>query len=154
MSPDLLYDKKLKDLEREITNLKTAHFKTATTINTMTLTQTLNFSLTLDPMTHEIYSTQRAVITLTTSDNTDMISSCYLSNITPSNIDDRFIQIQRLKPDAGAVRFGVAVFSQNINDYNTLSGGGSVDLSYTVQLVGSSKFTISVTYKSINGGTE
>lgn len=154
MSPDLLYDKRLKDLEKEIRNLKTTHFKTATTINTMTRTRTLNFSLTLEPLSGNVYSTERAVITLTTSDNTDMISSCFLSNITPSNINDRFIQIQRLRPVAGQTRFGVAVFSQNYDDYITLVNGGSVNLSYTVQLVGSSEFTTSVSYKNIDGGTE
>lgn len=154
MSPDLLYDKKLKNIQKEIRNLKTTYFKTATTINTTTKTQSLSFSLTLEPLSGNVYSTQRAIITLTTDDNTNMISSCFLSNITPSNIDSRFIQIQRLKPSNGEVRFGIAVFSQNLNDYIDLVEGRSVNLNYTVQLVGSSNFSKSVTYKSIDGGTE
>lgn len=154
MNPENLYDKRIKELEKEIRNLKTTYFKTATTINTMTRTQSLSFSLTLEPLSGNIFSTKRAVITLTTTDNSDMISSCFLSNITPSNINDRFIQIQRLQSTTGKIRFGVAVFSQNYDDWVTLNGGGSVNLNYTVQLVGSSEFGVSVVYKNIDGGTE
>lgn len=153
MNGKSLYDKKIKTMEEEIRNLKTAHFKTSTTINTITRTNNINFSLTLDDLSGNIFSTQRAIVTLTTSDNSDMISSCYLYNITPSGLDDRFVQIQRLQSNTGIVRFGIAVFSQNYDDWVTLSNGGSVNLSYTIQTVGSSKFTTSITYKNIDGGT-
>lgn len=153
MDLEQLYDKKIKDLEREIRNLKTTHIKTATTINTMTQNITVNFSLMLDALSSNIYSTQRAVVILTTSDSSNMISACYLYNATPVSLNDRFVSIKRLKANNGVVRFGVAVFSQNINDYNTLAGGGSVNLSYTLQLVGSSEFNSSVIYKPIAGGT-
>lgn len=148
-----LYDEKIKNLEKEIRSLKTTYFKTATTINTMTKNNTVNFSLTLDSLSGNIFSTKRAIITLTTSDGSNMISACYLYNMTPSGLDDRFIQIQRLQANAGSVRFGVAVFSQNYSDWVTLNNGGSVNLSYTIRTVGSSKFTTSVTYKNIDGGT-
>lgn len=152
ISGDLFY-KRLNDLKREIRYLKTAHFKTATTINTMTLNQTVNFSLTLDGLSGNIFSTQRAIITLTTDDSSEMVSACYLNNMTPSNLDDRFIFIKRVASNPGQVRFDIAVFSQNANDYNTLYGGGSVNLSYSLQLVGSSKFSISVEYHNILGGS-
>lgn len=148
-----LYDEKIKNLEKEIRSLKTTYFKTATTINTMTKNNTVNFSLTLDSLSGNIFSTKRAIITLNSSDGSNMISACYLYNMTPSGLDDRFIQIQRLQANAGSIRFGVAVFSQNYNDWVTLSNGGSVNLSYTIRTVGSSKFTTSVTYKNIDGGT-
>ena len=152
ISGDLFY-KRLNDLKREIRYLKTAHFKTATTINTMTLNQTVNFSLTLDGLSGNIFSTQRAIITLTTDDSSEMVSACYLNNMTPSNLDDRFIFIKRVASNPGQVRFDIAVFSQNANDYNTLYGGGSVNLSYSLQLVGSSKFSVSVEYHNILGGS-
>lgn len=148
-----LYDNRIMELEREVHNLKVAHFKTATTISTMANNQTLSFSLMWDELSGQIFSTQRAIITMVASNSTDMISACYLSGLTPSTLDDRYIFIKRLDSSAGQVRFGVTVFSQNYSDYETLSGGGSVNLSYTVQLVGSSKFTASVSYKSITGGT-
>ena len=148
-----LYDEKIKSLDREIRSLKTTYFKTATTINTMTKNDTVSFSLTLDNLSGNIFSTKRAIVTLTTSDASNMISACYLYNMTPSGLDDRFVQIQRLQPTSGSVRFGIAVFSLNYNDWVTLSNGGSVNLSYTIRTVGSSKFTTSITYKNIDGGT-
>ena len=153
MSQANLYDERLKNLQREVHNLKTTHFKTATTISTMTATQTLNFSLMLDSLSGNVFSTQRAIITLATTDNTDMINACYINNITPDNLNDRFVNIIRLQAGAGLTRFGIAVFSQNITDIQTLLNGGSVNLTYTAQLVGSSNFTTTVEYRSITGGT-
>lgn len=147
-----LYDKKRNDLKREIRDLKTAHFKTATTINTMTASQSLSFSLMfISP--YEIASSQRAIITLTTADNTNMISGCYLTGLTPSNLNDRYPFVKRVSSPAGTAKYEVMIYSQNPNDWDTLSGGGSVNLGYTVQLVGSSKFTVSVAYRSITGGS-
>lgn len=152
ISGDLFY-KRLNDLKREIRYLKTAHFKTATTINTMTLNQTVNFSLTLDGLSGNIYSTRRAIITLTTDNSSEMVSACYLTGVTPSNLNDRFIFIKRIASGVGEVKYDVAVFSQNASDYNTLAGGGSVNLSYTLEAVGSSKFSLSVEYHNILGGS-
>ena len=152
MNQGQLYTKRLKDLEREIRNLKTAYFKTATTINTMTLNETLNFSLTLDTVSGNVFSTKRAIITLKTSDS-NMINACYLANMTPSSLDGRVVNIQRLDSNNNEIRYSVAVFSFNANDWQTLYNGGSVDLSYTIQLVGSSEFTSSVKYNLITGGS-
>ena len=107
----------------------------------------------LDPLSYNVISTQRAIIALITNNNTNMLSACYLVGATPTSLDMRTVQIQRLKPTNGIIRFGIAVFSQNPNDYTTLGGGGSVNLSYTIQAVGSSNFSLSVSYKSITGGT-
>ena len=153
MDLEQLYNKKLIDLQNEIRNLKTTHFKTATTISTTVKTYTVNFSLMLDALSGNIYSTQRAVVNLTTVDNSNMISACYVANATPISLDDRFVSINRLKSENGVARFGIAVFSQNQNDYNILSQGGSVNLSYDLQLVGSSQFSVSAVYNSISGGT-
>lgn len=148
----ILYEK-LKSLRNEVRNLKTAHIKTASTISTMTQAVTVNFSLQLDDLSGQIFSTQRAVITLTSADGTEMVSACYLQGITPSNIDDRYIEINTLQPQGGKARYGVAVTVGNFNDYQTLVGGGTVNLSYTLQLVGTSRFTASVSYRPLNGGT-
>lgn len=147
-----LYDKMRNDLKREMRDLKTAHFKTATTIQTMTATQSLSFSLQLNP-NYEIFSSTRAIITLTTSDQTEMVSACYLQGVTPDNLNYRYPFVKRLSSPAGTVKYEVIVYSQNESDYNTLVGGGSVNVNYTVQLVGSSKFTVSVAYRPILGGS-
>ena len=148
-----LYDKRINNLMSEIRNLKTAHFKTATTINTMELNKTVNFSLTLDSLSGQVFSTQRAIITMTSEDGSNMISACYLNGITPSNIDDRYVFVKRISSDDGQRKYEVVVFSQNADDWNTLWGGGSVNLSYSLRLVGSSKFTASVSYRNILGGS-
>lgn len=147
------FDEQIKYLKDEIKQLKTAHIKTATTINTMDLNKNVAFSLTLDELSGQMFSTQRAIITMTSSNSTNMISACYLDGATPSNLDSRFIFINRIASDSGKVKYEVVVFSENENDYIALSGGGSVNLNYTVKLIGSSKFTANVDYRGITGGS-
>ena len=146
-------DKELEYLRKEIKNLKTAHVKTATTISTMEASGSVNFSLKLDTLTGQMYSTKRAVITLTSSNSTNFISACYLDGATPSNLNSRYVIVNRLSSASGLVKFEVMVISQNGDDYNTLSGGGSVNLSYNIKMVGSSKFSTSIDYRNIDGGS-
>lgn len=151
-SGEVLY-KKLKDLQKKVRFLKTTHYKTATTISTRTKEINVGFSLQLDSLSGDVYSTRRAVISATTTDGSDMVSACYLKDATPTSIDDRQVEILRLQPQDGVVRFGVAVTAGNASDYNTLAGGGAVNLNYTIQVVGSSNFNIGREYRNIDGGT-
>ena len=147
------FDEQINYLKGEITELKTAHIKTATKISTMELNTNVSFSLTLDQLSGQMFSTERAIITMTSSNSTNMISACYLDGATPTNLDSRLVFINRINSDSGKAKFEVVVFSENENDYNTLIGGGSVNLTYTVKLIGSSKFALSVEYRSITGGS-
>lgn len=153
MNQEFLYAQRIKTLRREIRQLKTAHYKTATTISTLESDAALSFSLMLDTLSGSIYSTQRAIITMTASDNTNMISACYLVGVTPDNYANRYPAVRRMQAPPGQSKYEVAVTSQNADDYNTLAGGGSVNLSYTVRLVGSSEFNVGVSYRSITGGS-
>lgn len=149
---DVLWER-IKNIEKEIKNLKTARFKTAATISTMTQDNTITLPLKLfgDPLYYyEIISSKRAVVTLTTTDNTDMISALYLKGVTPSNLNNRYIFVHKLNSTAGKARFAIYVYSQNENDYNTLAGGGSVNVSYNIQGVGSSQFTMSINYEDFD----
>ncbi len=154
MNEGQLYDERIKNLEREVRQLKTSHFKTATKISTISKTIGITFSLYLDTNTFEIYGDKRAIITLTTSDNSDMISACYVNGLNPTMINNnRFLKVQRIVSDSGKVKYEVIIISYNSDDYNTLSGGGSVNLNYTLTLVGSSNFTASVSYRNFFGGS-
>lgn len=149
---DTLWER-LKYIGQEIKNLKTAHFKTASTISTMTVNNTVSFNLKLygNPMLYyEIFSAKRAVVTLTTTDSTNMISALYLRNLTPSTTNNRYIFTHRLASQPGEAKFVIYVYSQNQDDYTTLAGGGSVSVSYDIQGVGSSQFTMSISYEDYN----
>ena len=143
---------KLKWLENEVRALKTTYTKTATTISTMEQTVSVNFSLIM-PDEYTIVGSQRAIITLTTVDSTQMITGCYIIGLTPSNLNDRYPFINRLSSSDGEIKYEIVLVSQNPNDAQTISGGGTVNLNYSVKLVGSSQFTVSVSYRSILGGS-
>lgn len=149
---DLMWQR-IGNIEREIKNLKTARFKTASTISTMTRSGTVNLPLKLfgNPSTYwEIISSKRAIITLTTTDNTNMISSVYLDGVTPTNTNRRFIFIHKLASGTGVAKFAMYVYSQNSDDFDILSGGGSVNVSYNIQGVGSSQFNMNITYEDFD----
>jgi len=143
---------KIKALEKEVRALKTTHIKTATTISTMEASASITFNLFM-PDEYTIVSDKRAIITLTTADGTDMISACYLDGVTPANLNSRYPFIYRINSPAGQAKYEVILLSQNANDYQTISGGGSVQLNYNLKLIGSSKFTVSVSYTNILGGS-
>lgn len=143
---------KLKWLQNEIRALKTTHIKTASKISTLEKSTSVSFSLTMpDPYT--IVGSKRAIVTLTTTDGTDMISACYLSGATPTNLDSRYPFIYRLSSSAGQAKYEVVVVSQNYDDYQTISGGGTVNLTYNLKIVGSSDYSVSVSYRNILGGS-
>lgn len=149
---DMMWNR-IKYIEQEIKNLKTARFKTASTISTITSDNSISLPLKLfgDASTYyEVISSKRAVVTLTTADNTNMISALYLKGVTPNNLNDRYIFIHKLNSAAGQARFAIYVYSQNVNDFNTLAGGGSVNVNYDIQAVGSSRFTMSIKYEDFN----
>ena len=146
------YNKKINYLKNELRNLKTAHFKTATTIETMTVNTSVSFSLYLDPITNEIYGDKRAIITLTTADNSEMLSACYIDGLD-ANMNNRYLRVQRITSTSGAIKYEIIITSSNMDDYNTLAGGGSVNLSYGVTLVGSRQFIPSVEYRNFFGGS-
>jgi len=147
------FSKKILWIKQELKNLKTAHVKTATTIATTASERTLTFALKLHDYGggyYEVFSAKRAVITLSTSDDTNMISAVYLKNVTPNNVDGRNIFVRRRAGGSHNAVYEIWIYSMNANDYNTLIGGGSVSLNYTIQMVGSSKFTSSVTWEDLN----
>lgn len=151
-SGDLMWEK-LHYLKNELTNLKTATVKTASRIATTSASLSLHFSLAIEPLSTSMDSTKRAIITMQSTDGTDMLVACYASGITPANLDQRFLFIQKAARSSvdGVATFEVAVNSQNPNDFNTLSQGGSVELDYNIVVVGTSKFNASVSYIDVLG---
>lgn len=141
---------KIIHIGEELKNLKTAHVKTATTLATTAKETRLSFSLVLHSwggLYSEIFSSKRAHVTLTTTDGTDMMSELYLKGVTPANINRRNIFVRRCAGSAHNALYEVWVYSQNPDDYDVLSGGGTINLEYTVQGVGTSNFNISVRYE-------
>lgn len=146
-------DKKILYFEKEIRNLKTAHVKTATTIATLEKGASVTLPLHLFGSAGqywEIISNKKAVFTLTSTDGTDMISALYVDNMTPQNFNDRYVFIRRRASTSGSVIYEMYAYSYNTSDYNTLAGGGSVNLNYNITAVGSSDYALSVAYEDFD----
>lgn len=147
------FNQRINNLKNEITNLKTAHFKTATTLSTMSKQGSISLDLKLYGTSYyEVISEKRAVITMTTSDDTNMIGAVYLLGVTPSNVDDRRIFCERLSSGSGQLKFAIYVYSQNETDFETLYDGGSVTLNYNIECVGTSRFTVDIKYEDFYKG--
>lgn len=147
------FDDKINYFQREIRNLKTAHAKTATTIATLKKTASVTLPLHLfgnAGQYWEIISNKKAVFTLTSTDGTDMISALYVDGLTPQNFNDRYVFVRRRASTSGSVIYEMYAYSYNSDDFNTLAGGGSINLNYNITAVGSSDYTLSVAYEDFD----
>lgn len=147
------FDDKINYFQREIRNLKTAHVKTATTIATLEKKAAVTLPLHLfgnAGQYWEIISNKKAVFTLTSTDGTDMISALYVDGLTPQNFNDRYVFVRRRASTSGSVIYEMYAYSYNTNDFNTLAGGGSINLNYNITAVGSSDYTLSVVYEDFD----
>lgn len=143
---------KIKWLQQEIRELKTAHIKTASTISTIEKTTSVDFTIT-SPEETTMISTKRAIVTLTSTDGSNMISACYLDGMTYAGLNNRYVFVKRISSGDGVEKFDVLVLSVNYNDYQIISQGGSVNVSYNLKLTASSDFTVSIEYRNILGGS-
>lgn len=144
---------KINYFQREICNLKTAHVKTATTIATLDKNTSITLPLKLYGSAGaywEIISSKKAVVTLTSMDETDMISALYIDGITPSNFNNRYVFVRRRGSQSGQVAYEIYAYSYNTDDLDTLSGGGSINLNYNLTAVGSSNYSLTVSYEDFD----
>ena len=143
-----MFANKLKYLEREILAFKTSHFKTATTISTMSKVVRVGFDLVLHQYLYEwISSGKIALITLTTEDDTTMLSNMYIRGLTQSTLGERTLIGSRLVSSApNQAKYELWMYSYSYDDYVTLSGGGQIHLDFDVECIGTSRFRVDVEY--------
>lgn len=146
-------DQKIKYFEKEIRDLKTAHVKTSTTIATLEKPATIVLPLKLfgTPGQYwEVISSKKAVLKLTSTDGTDMISALYINGLAPQQLNNRYVFVRRRASGAGSVAYEVYAYSYNNNDYDTLAGGGTINLNYSLTAVGSSNYNLAVSYEEFD----
>lgn len=133
------FDEMIKNLEAEITSLKTAGIKSsaqiATTVESTTITFTFHNTATRTP-SNETYK-----ITATSIDGEPFLASCSVQSV---NFNGREVNMQRNSGNGNSIVFSLWAYG-NQADREAISGGGSASASYTIDITSSSPCTLSVT---------
>lgn len=146
---------KLKKIIEEVRDLKTSPIKTATQLATEKKSINITMPMTVHPGASPsyAYSYKRAFITATSSDGSNMITSCTVQNnagdVQSHNLLVRSVTI--FPVECGDIAtYSAIVYSRNSNDIQMLVGGGSVTLNYTIDFICTSDFTLSIRYEDFD----
>lgn len=146
------FTEKVRKMIQEVRDLKTCPIKTATQLATEKKSIDISMPMTVHPggSPSYAYSSKRAFITATSSDGSNMITSCTVQNnagdVQNHNLLLRSISIFPVECGDTAT-YSAVVYSRNYNDIQTLVGGGSVTLNYTIDFICTSSVTLSVRYE-------
>ena len=148
------FEQEIIRLEQEVLALKTCAIKTSTQMATKSVTQAISYDLDYSAqlMPNFAWGFETVIITMTSTDGTNMLTSCTLENSKDAaghNLLSRGMQF--IPTNCGNVaQYKISVFSRNTTDIQTLAGGGSVILNYNMILTATSDFTVSVSSEPYN----
>lgn len=145
MTTAATFSKEILDLRNEILAIKTAHYKTASSLATKSQSVAFSIPLTIEEATGEVIGTRQAVVTAITTDGFNMLSALSLGTTT---MNGRTISVIRRLANTGVSRFVVAVAAGNDNDFTTIANGGAVTVTLTITVTGTSDFTLTTAYES------
>lgn len=138
------FDTRIKRIQNEITLLKTSKDKSALTLKTKERTSSVALPLKLDTYGYSVYSSKKAIITLTGADSTNFLSSLTLNT---TSVSDRTYALYRRDSNAGVVQYVLLISLGNQSDYYTLSGGGSVTVNMGINVRATTDFAMTVAYE-------
>lgn len=146
------FAEEIKYIEDEINNLKTSYLKVASEVKVITDTVDVQFSLEHIPHYPYATSTKIAEVAVTTTDGNNALCTLTLDATgDAAGYDLSGRTITNSPRSRGSVNtFDVYVTSANSDDIDTLDGGGSITLNYTMTVTCSSAFTTEVTYRDNN----
>lgn len=146
---------KVKKIIEEVRDLKTCPIKTATQMATKKSSINISMPMTVHPGVSPAYaySSKRAFITATSTDGTNMLTSCTVQDnagdVQSHNLLGRSVTI--FPVECGSVgTHSAIVYSRNPNDIQTLVGGGTLTLNYTLDFICTSDFTLSIRYEDFD----
>jgi len=146
---------RIKKMTEEVRDLKTCPIKTATQLATKKKSINIVMDMTVFPHPPYTYafSVKKAFITATSNDGSNMITSCTVQDnagdVSGHNLAGRSISIFSVECGSTAT-YSAVVFSTNNNDIQTIVGGGTVTLNYTIDFICTSDFTLSIRYEDFN----
>lgn len=137
------FTKLLAWVKNELLALKTATIRSSTQMATIAKSININFTLEKTPTGTSTTSTQNAIITAI-----PIISQPMLAQITEnlSDLDNRRFITARLTGENNAIVFYVSILG-NDNDLAIINSGGTVSLSYSLDVTATADFNISVRYE-------
>lgn len=144
------FEQDIRNLRREAESLKISYVKTASAIKTKSEQVQITFTLDsmtagwIDPdtwyVTAETLTVGRAMACSITLDNDG-------TTVQNHNLNNRTLTFTKLQ-GGDYNKWRIDLNSLNINDFNTISGGGKVELTYYFTITGTADFTIGVSHNA------
>lgn len=138
------FAQEMKEIRREVLAQKALkekaimNFGVKSQSKTVTLTMNQNGYVT----GLNVMSDKYAEIIATSADGKNMLGTCTLRSS-----DDRQLDLRRLLTDSGKLGWSLIIIDGNSSDWSTVTGGGSVTVSYIIDIRTTSNCTITINYK-------
>lgn len=134
----------MKAIRKEVGALKDAKMKAM--MNFRLLQQEKTVSLTMNRNGYvtglQVMSDKYAKIIATSKDGKTMIGTCTLETA-----DDRTLDLRNTLTSDGQLGWTLMIIDGNESDWQTVTGGGSVTATYTLDIRTTSDCTITITYE-------
>lgn len=135
--------KLLNDAKQEIEALKVANVSSSVQTATTLKSISTDFSLRKTRVAGGTVSNQYAKLTIAPSNDQPILAQC-TQDVT--DLAGREMRTARIIGSGNSIIFYIWV-SGNPSDYSIIDSGGSVNLSYTIDVTATTDFTISLTYE-------
>lgn len=134
----------MKEIRREVMAQK--ELKEKAIMNFAVKSQSKTVTLTMNRNGYvtglNVMSDKYAEIIATSTDGKNMIGTCTLRSS-----DDRSLDLRRLITDQGQLGWSLIIIDGNDSDWQTVPGGGSVSVTYTIDIRTSSNCNVTINYK-------
>lgn len=139
-----LFIQEMKDIRRELNALKIAKEKAA--MNFRVKAQQRNVTLTMNANGYvtglNVMSDKYAKIIATSKNGKNMLGSCTLKEG-----DGRTLDLKRLESGTGKLGWYFMIMDGTESDWETVTGGGSVTVTYTLDIQTTSDCDITISYE-------
>ena len=138
------FTQNMKDIRREVMAQK--ELKEKAIMNFAVKSQSKTVTLTMNQNGYvtglNVMSDKYAEIIATSTDGKNMIGTCTLRSS-----DDRSLDLRRLITNQGQLGWSLIIIDGNDSDWQTVTGGGSVSVTYTIDIRTSSNCNVIINYK-------
>lgn len=138
------FTQQMKEIRREVMAQKA--LKEKAIMNFGVKEQTINVTLTMNQNGYvtglNVMSDKYAEIIATSDGDRNMIGTCTLKATS-----DRTLDLRRILTNKGQLGWGLIIVDGNDSDWQTVMGGGSVSVTFALDIRTTSNCTIQVNYK-------
>lgn len=138
------FAQEMKEIRREVMAQKALKQKAIMNFGVKSQSKTITLTMNQNGYVTglNVMSDKYAEIIATSTGGKNMLGTCTLRSS-----DDRTLDLRRLITNQGQLGWSLIIIDGNASDWQTVQGGGSVTVSYTIDIRTTSNCTIEINYK-------